>query len=108
MTKKFEPKITPGPWVTTEQNKFKLEWVDNAGNRMELLPGDKQLILASPDMLEVVKAARKVIRYTAPFPKDLPSSMTLDTIESYKKRYEEALREAIQALDDKHGTEARL
>ena len=56
------------------------------------------------DVMSVVRAARKVDRYTAPF-HGVPDSMTLDTIDAYQSNALCNLRNCLRILDEKHGTE---
>jgi len=116
MTKKFDPKITPGPWNTFKFHdddedeliqivSMDFDTVCEFGDKEE---GDQRsgtepcgdnlkAILAVPEMLHVVNAARRVI----------------DSFEEKFLVFEHLegglailkLSEAIQALDEKHGTE---
>lgn len=121
MNKKFDPKITKGPWCIKEKEKYSEELIVIQNEAEEIIcdfgdeeqyyptqgtePNDEDLkaILAIPEMLEVIKAAREL------YPIDL-DLLELKDVSSLQILNEllisvECVCNAIKKLDEKHGDE---
>lgn len=116
MNKKFDPKITKGPWCIKEKGKYSEELIVIQNEAEEIIcdfgdeeqyyptqgtePNDEDLkaILAIPEMLEVIKAARITID-TSDFENDAGGFVVVPTNPMIH------LSLAIQKLDEKHGDE---
>lgn len=98
MTKKFNPKITPGPWDIFEDREFSGVYSGNGETIFKIqnnedfhnfpYGNDLSAILAIPEMLAVVRAAREISSFSLNWKEDV-----------------DVLQRAIQKLDEKHGTE---
>lgn len=121
MNKKFDPKITKGPWCIKEKGKYSEELIVIQNEAEEIIcdfgdeeqyyptqgtePNDEDLkaILAIPEMLEVIKAAREL------YPIDL-DLLELKDVSSLQILNEllisvECVCNAIKKLDEKHVAE---
>lgn len=104
MNKKFDPKITKGPWYMAQITGVFLSDKNELTFKQNAITDDyRKAFMAIPEMLEVIKAAREL------YPIDL-DLLELKDVSSLQILNEllisvECVCNAIKKLDEKHGDE---